>query len=145
MSPNRRDFIKGSVAATALAGLASVEQSCSGAEMPRGEVLFDRRIPIRHDVDVFMAGGGPSGVAAAVSAARQGARVFLAERNNCLGGMGTAGMLPLFMPFTDVIDIVDHGGAELRISWHSNPARFHAFAGHTGLHFRLHGGTTRSR
>ena len=30
-------------------------------------------------VDVFVAGGGPSGVAAAVAASRQGARVFLAE------------------------------------------------------------------
>jgi len=114
MSPNRRDFIKGSVAATALAGLASVEQSCSGAETPRGEVLFQRRIPIRHDVDVFVAGGGPSGVAAAVSAARQGARVFLAERNTCLGGMGTAGMLPLFMPFTDGVHMLAGGfGADL--------------------------------
>ncbi|MCL5270477.1 MAG: FAD-dependent oxidoreductase, partial [bacterium] len=33
--------------------------------------------------------------------ARQGARVFLAEGHNSLGGMGTAGMLPVFMPFGD--------------------------------------------
>jgi hypothetical protein len=72
-----------------------------GAESKPGEVVFQRRIAVRHEVDVFVAGGGPSGVAAAVAAARQGAKVFLAERNTCLGGMGTAGMLPLFMPYSD--------------------------------------------
>ena len=44
-----------------------------------GQLEFNRCIAIRHDVDVFVAGGGPAGLAAAVMAARQGARVFLAE------------------------------------------------------------------
>ena len=35
------------------------------------------------------------------AAAPPGRPRLLAEQNNCLGGMGTAGMLPLFMPFTD--------------------------------------------
>ena len=82
MSPSRREFIKGSVAATALGGLTSLADSSSGTDVPQGVVVFQRRIPVRHEVDVFVAGGGPSGVAAAVAAARQGARVFLAERNN---------------------------------------------------------------
>jgi hypothetical protein len=34
-----------------------------------------------------------------VFAARQGAAVFLAEAQNCLGGMGTAGLVPAFMQF----------------------------------------------
>jgi len=64
-------------------------------------VSFVREIPVRHAVDVFVAGGGPAGVAAAVAAARQGASVFLAEGHSCFGGMGTAGLVPAFMRFGD--------------------------------------------
>ena len=64
-------------------------------------VTFQREIEVRHKVDVLVAGGGPAGVAAAVTAARQGARVFLAEATSCLGGMGTIAMVPAFMQFTD--------------------------------------------
>ena len=66
-------------------------------------VSLRRRIPVRHDVDVFVAGGGPAGVAAAVVAARAGASVFLAEGYSSLGGMGTAGLVPAFMHFGDGI------------------------------------------
>ena len=64
-------------------------------------VIFSRNVPVRYDVDVFVAGGGPAGVAAAVSSARQGQRVYLAEAHTCLGGMGTAGLVPAFMQFSD--------------------------------------------
>jgi len=40
--------------------------------------------------DVVVAGGGAAGVAAAVGAARTGARTLLVERYGFLGGMGTA-------------------------------------------------------
>ena len=47
--------------------------------------------------DVIVAGGGPSGCAAAIAAARSGASVLLVERQNCLGGMWTSGLVnPLF-------------------------------------------------
>ena len=36
-----------------------------------------------------MAGGGPAGAAAAICAARLGAKVLLVEATGCLGGMGT--------------------------------------------------------
>ncbi len=39
--------------------------------------------------DVIVAGGGTAGIAAAVSAARNGARTLLVERNRCLGGAST--------------------------------------------------------
>lgn len=45
------------------------------------------------DADVVVAGGGSAGVAAAVSAARAGARVCLIERLNSLGGMGSAALV----------------------------------------------------
>lgn len=43
------------------------------------------------EYDVIVAGGGPAGVAAAVSAAREGAKTALVERNGILGGMLTSG------------------------------------------------------
>jgi len=115
MASNRRDFLKGSVAAAAAGGWGANAAGGQAAEPSTSEVVFQRRLTVRHEVDVFVAGGGPAGVAAAVAAARQGARVLLAERNTCLGGMGTAGMLPLFMPFTDGIHMLADGiGADIQ-------------------------------
>ena len=50
-----------------------------------------RTLPLLAEVDVMVAGGGPAGIAAAVCAARHGARTLLVERYGFLGGMGTAG------------------------------------------------------
>ena len=46
----------------------------------------ERRVAVRHSVDVLVVGGGSAGIAAAVSAARLGASVLLVERNGYLGG-----------------------------------------------------------
>ena len=50
-----------------------------------------KEIPVIRDVDVVVAGGSPTGVAAAVAAARQGARVLLVERNVFLAGQTMMG------------------------------------------------------
>lgn len=55
--------------------------------------LPDRSIPILCEAEVLVIGGGSAGVAAAVSAARQGASVVLAERGGFLGGTMTAATL----------------------------------------------------
>ncbi len=52
-----------------------------------------RDIPVVEETDVLVAGAGPAGVAAAVSAGRSGARVRLIEVHGCLGGVWTAGAL----------------------------------------------------
>jgi len=43
--------------------------------------------------DVLVVGGGSAGLAAAVSAARQGAKTLLLERHGSLGGMATASLI----------------------------------------------------
>ena len=70
---------------------------------------IEREIDIRHKVDVFIAGGGPAGVAAALSARRAGASVYLAEKEQCFGGMATAAMVPAFMRFSDGINFLSGG------------------------------------
>lgn len=53
---------------------------------------IDRRPIETLRADVFIAGGGAAGVAAAVTAARQGCRVVLAERYGFCGGGAVAGL-----------------------------------------------------
>lgn len=50
----------------------------------------ERRTPLFGEFDVVVLGGGPAGIAAAASAARNGADTLLVERYGFLGGMGTA-------------------------------------------------------
>jgi hypothetical protein len=60
-----------------------------------------RQIPIEGDYDLIVAGGGPAGVGAAISAARLGARVLLVEATGCMGGMGTSGLVTAFDPMAN--------------------------------------------
>ena len=53
----------------------------------------EREIEVLAEVDVLVAGGGVAGCAAAVAAARAGARTMLVERNGVLGGVATAGLM----------------------------------------------------
>ena len=57
-----------------------------------------RETRVCHETDVLVVGGGPAGVAAAVAAARNGARTALVERYGHLGGMATGGLV-ILIPF----------------------------------------------
>jgi hypothetical protein len=72
-------------------------------------IEFTASIPLGNDYDVIVAGGGPAGCAAATAAARNGARTLLLEAGSCLGGMGTAGLVPAWCPFSDKEKIVYRG------------------------------------
>ena len=60
-----------------------------------------RAVPVFRDCDVLVVGGGPSGTAAAVAAARTGADVVLLERYNHLGGLSTGGLVIWIDRMTD--------------------------------------------
>ena len=78
-------------------------------------VCFTRELPMKIETEVLVVGGGPAGVAAALTAARLGKRVFLAEAGGMFGGMGTAGLVPTFCPFDDGVNVVAAGiGYEIR-------------------------------
>lgn len=70
--------------------------------------------PCVDDFDVVVAGGGASGLIAAVSASRLGARTLLVEHANCLGGTGTYGMVAQWIGFYNRdIRVVGSIGKEL--------------------------------
>jgi hypothetical protein len=77
-------------------------------------MIITRNLTVKHDVDVFVAGGGPAGVAAAYTAAKQGKRVFIAEELGAFGGSGTCGLVPELMNFDDGKNFLAGGfGAEV--------------------------------
>ncbi len=51
-----------------------------------------RDVPVCAEVDIAVAGGGPAGFCAAISAARAGKSTLLVEVGGCLGGMLTRGL-----------------------------------------------------
>src|SRR6185436_252108 len=55
--------------------------------------------PISGTYDVIVAGGGASGLIAAVAAARLGARTLLLERQGCLGGTATTAYVAQYVGF----------------------------------------------
>ena len=51
--------------------------------------------------DVLVCGGGIAGISAALAAARQGKQVILLEKQFILGGLGTAGLVTMYLPLCD--------------------------------------------
>ena len=59
--------------------------------------VMERDLPLVHEADVVVVGGGPGGLGASVMAARAGARTLLIERYGFLGGMAASGEVHPFM------------------------------------------------
>lgn len=52
-----------------------------------------RELPVAGEYDVIVAGSGPAGASAAITAGRLGAKVLLVESNSAVGGMSTSGLM----------------------------------------------------
>jgi hypothetical protein len=57
------------------------------------EITYTKQIPVDASFDVLVCGGGPSGIAACVAAARNGAKTCLVEQYGFLGGSATASLV----------------------------------------------------
>jgi hypothetical protein len=60
-----------------------------------------KSIPIYGAYDTVVVGGGFAGIAAALAAVRGGNKVLLCEREYMLGGLGTAGLITIYLPLCD--------------------------------------------
>ncbi|MBQ8606001.1 MAG: FAD-dependent oxidoreductase [Clostridia bacterium] len=56
---------------------------------------------ISKECDVLVCGGGFAGISASLAAARCGKKVILLEKEYILGGLGTAGLITIYLPLCD--------------------------------------------
>jgi hypothetical protein len=89
------------------------------------------------EYDVIVAGGGVAGVAAALAAARHGAKTLLLEKQVVLGGLATAGHIAIYLPLCDgmgnkviggiaeefLLESIRYGGGNLPPEWEGRPNR----------------------
>lgn len=59
------------------------------------------RTEVTKSCDVLVCGGGFGGISAALAAARMGKKVILLEKQYILGGLGTAGLVTIYLPLCD--------------------------------------------
>ena len=62
---------------------------------------YTKQLSMSESTDVLVIGGGPSGLCAAIAAARTGAKTMLIEQGGYCGGMATAGLVAPFMTCYD--------------------------------------------
>ena len=102
ISISRRDFMKmasmavGTLAVGGAEGRGGIAEAAPSTSY--GTIQYaEKKIPVLFDVDICVCGGGPSGAAAAINAARRGAKTVLVERGVALGGLGILGCVYPFM------------------------------------------------
>ncbi|WP_051650045.1 FAD-dependent oxidoreductase [Selenomonas sp. AB3002] len=111
---SRRSFMKmmGLAAAGTVLGLKDDAARVEAASSMINAMDFNNaELPVLFNADVCVVGGGAAGTAAAVSAARKGAKVVLVERGISLGGLATQGCvfpcMPTFVEGSDTPYITD--------------------------------------
>jgi hypothetical protein len=87
------------------------------------------------EYDVIVVGSGVAGVAAALAAARHGAKTLLLEKQVVLGGLATAGHIMIYLPLCDGMgnkviggiaeellwESIRYGGGNLPLEWEGRP------------------------
>ncbi|MDA3926881.1 MAG: FAD-dependent oxidoreductase [Kiritimatiellae bacterium] len=123
----RRNFMH-TAALGAVVGPSLVQAAASTTVITAGEYFNEsaRKLPLVNDADVIVCGAGPAGIAAAIMAARAGARTRLFDVHGCLGGVWTAGLLTYIFDFDklgltrELIEKLDERDAR----GSKNPSRF---------------------
>lgn len=98
---NRRKFVRSAVTAALILPEFIFEDEVMALNAVDPAVFIEPvgRLPVKEEVDVIVCGGGPAGVAAALAAARTGAKTRLIEVNGSLGGVWTSGLLTWIFDF----------------------------------------------
>jgi flavin-dependent dehydrogenase len=95
-SPSRRAFIQATATAAAVTAAASSAQAAAEPLVSKASKTIA--------ADVLVCGGGCAGTAAAIAAARQGAKVLLIEKAPFAGGIITCVGLPYFDGIANIRD-----------------------------------------
>ncbi len=96
----RREFLGAAMGSAAfIAGVRFTRQAAGEEEATPKTYREELETPIVGRHQVVVCGGGPSGLIAAVAAARSGADTLLVERYPFLGGNGTAGLMTCYNGF----------------------------------------------
>ena len=74
----------------------------------------EHSLPVTRESDLVVAGGGPAGFSAALSAARSGVSVTLIELGGALGGVWTQGLLSYILDAHGKSGILDEIVNELK-------------------------------
>ncbi|HUW60322.1 MAG TPA: FAD-dependent oxidoreductase [Candidatus Bathyarchaeia archaeon] len=98
---SRRGFMAACGAAVSVTGIGAAPAGAVEAGLYHEPA---RKLPIARDADVVVVGGGPAGFAAAMSAARNGARVVLVEQFGYLGGTATASLMANINGFRNQVE-----------------------------------------
>lgn len=72
-------------------------------------LLYTKEVEVKFSADIVVAGGGPAGVSAAVSAAKLGAKVYIIEQSGTFGGSSILAGVPELMNFDDGEKFISHG------------------------------------
>ena len=89
-------------------------------------VQLPTEVPLTHNVDVAVIGGGPGGIGAAIAAAREGRNTLLVEHYGFLGGMASAAEVNPFMPNHAKGECLDKG---IYIEWKEKMAEYQGIKG----------------
>ena len=145
----RRSFLKSGATVALGAGFAGQVTAAQQADRNAASVCEPaREIPIVEEVDVVVCGAGPAGVAAAVAAARSGAKTRLIEVNGCLGGVWTAGLLSNIIDcgnktgiMQEMLDRLDERNARIygrKYDIEKTKLLLEDMCSEAGVHVRLH-------
>ncbi len=128
---NRRTFLKTTAAGAGVILAPNLSAMTTAGSKP-GDVSLShytepaRALPILGEWDVVVCGGGSAGCAAAVAAARHGAKTLILERDSHFGGTTVSALVNVTL---------STNGVDFQGIWHEWAQRLRQLGGIAGLHW----------